>query len=75
MPKQEELFNPPQVGGVEDYERERYDALNNGEIFWLSTDRTEDNHALRKLDDNEALDTKTQGVVTIKYNQVVFYKT
>ena len=75
MPKQEEMYNPPQVGGEQDWEQERYDALNNGEIFWLSTDRLDTNHALRKLDDGQAMDTKTQRVVDMNRNQQVFYKT
>ena len=75
MPNQEETFNPPQVGGDGDWEQERYDSLNNGEIFWLSKDRLDSNHALRKLDDGQAMDTKTQRVIDIKYNQLVFYKT
>ena len=75
MPNQDERYRPTDVSQSRfDYENDRFNALNIGEIFWLTKEDNRDNHAFRKLDDNSALNTKTQEVHQFKAGDNVFYK-
>tara|TARA_Y100000310_G_scaffold105100_1_gene103473 strand:- start:468 stop:680 length:213 start_codon:yes stop_codon:yes gene_type:complete len=68
-----ETVNPGKVGD-DSYETAKFSDLNTGELFWLNTDRSDDNHAHRKLDDYEALNIKLQQVSKFNRHQNVFYK-
>ena len=75
MPNNEaqDRFNPPKLGESE-FEKARYDSLNNGEIFWLSEEMNDSNHAYRKLDEKQAMNTRTREIHDKVYNANVYYK-
>ena len=68
--------------------QDRYDASSNvtsfdsmpfsdvetNELFWLNTELTNTNHAFRKLNENQALNTKTQKVHNIGTRTVTYQK-
>ena len=66
-------YNPPQVGDNE-YETAKFSDLNQGELFWLNTQKSDENHAHRKISETEALNVKLQTVITFNRHKKVFYK-
>ena len=74
MPSENERYNPPQVGDAKsDYETAKFSDLPTGELFWLNTIKSDDNHAHRKLSDTEALNIFLQEYVEFNRHQDVFY--
>ena len=68
-----ETTNPGQVGD-DGYEVAKFADLNQGELFWLNTERSDDNHAHRKISETEALNVKLQEVMKFHRHKDVFYK-
>ena len=69
----QDRYNPPGIGEG-DYEQTSFGELTNGELIWLKTDRGDDNHAYRKMNDFQALNTKTQEVRNFGRTVKVYYK-
>ena len=64
----------PGMVGEDGYVDAKFSDLNVGELFWLNKEKSDDNHAHRKLDDVEALNIKLQEVIKFSRHQAVFYK-
>ena len=69
----QDRYDPPGIRDL-DYEQTIFDELNQGELFWLNTERSDDNHAHRKISETEALNVKLQEVMKFNRHQNVFYK-
>ena len=70
----QDRYNPPSTINDEDFQSEKFVDVSTGEIFWRKPNKNNSNHAYRKLNESEALDTKTQEVVVFNRNNKVFYK-
>ena len=68
-----ETTNPGRVG-EDGYETAKFAYLPKGELFWLNTEKSDANHAHRKLNEEEALNIKLQETMTFNRHQNVFYK-
>ena len=68
-----ETINPGSVRDDE-YEVAKFADLNVGELFWLNTQRSDDNHAHRKVNDEEAFNVKLQRTMSFNRHQQVYYK-
>ena len=66
-------YNPEEVGS-DGWEKAKFSELNKGELFWLNTDRSDANHAHRKMSETEALNVKLQSMVQFNRHANVFYK-
>ena len=69
----QDRYDPPAITG-DDWEEQKYLDLSNGTIFWLNTEKNMENEAYRKLDDNQAMNTKNQIVLDVLSNINVFVK-
>jgi len=68
-------YNPEEVGDqMGDWEKAKFSDLNNGELFWLNTEKSDNNHAYRKTNETEAFNVKLQQPMTFNRHQNVFYK-
>ena len=68
-----ETTNPGRVG-EDGYEKAKFADLPNGELFWLNKEKSDNNHAHRKISDTEALNIKLQEVVNFNRHHSVFFK-
>ena len=68
-----ETTNPGQVG-EDGYELAKFSDLNQGELFWLNTEKSDNNHAYRKISDTEALNVKLRTTSVFNRHYQVFYK-
>ena len=66
-------YNPPGTAQP-DFEEYNFEDLEQGELFWLNTEKSDNNHAHRKLSDTEALNVKAQEYVQFGRHANVFYK-
>ena len=67
-------YNPPGNTKV-DFEQFVFSEVPVGELFWLNNDpNSNDNHAFRKLDETNSLDTKTQTNHPMDTNLSVYQK-
>ena len=69
----QDRYNPPS-NLDEDYEQINFGELNVGELIWLKTDKTDANHAHRKINEGQAMDTKTRETYNFDRNSKVYYK-
>ena len=68
-------YNPDTVGDPNgDWEKAKFSDLNQGELFWLNTERSDNNHAHRKISETEAMNIFLQEYVEFNRHQAVFYK-
>ena len=65
----------PGVGG-NDFDTAVFDDVEEGDLFWLTNNpNSDENHALRKLSETTALDTRTQAMVeNLKIKQSIYLK-
>lgn len=69
----QDRYNPP--GAMhDDYETHKYTDLPDGEIFYLEDVRSLNNHAYRKVNDKEAINTKMQTQHQVLSNITVYTK-
>ena len=52
-----------------------FEEIDNDDLLWLTASGGDSNHVHRKLDDNTALDLRTQTTVPIGQRTVVYQKT
>ena len=71
----QDLYNPPATN-TNDWDTTTFSDIDTSELFWLRNDTTngEINHCHRKLDENEAQNTKTREVISIQGNTKIFQK-
>ena len=76
----QDRYNPPGTTG-DDWEEHKFEALNNGELFWLDTKpQWSDekmayvNEAYRKAGDREAVNTTNQILLDVLSNITVYVK-
>ena len=69
----EDRYNPPSVSQT-DFERTMFGDVEERELFWLNTSINDNNHAYRKMNGNQALNTKTQEWTDFSPRTEVFYK-
>ena len=68
-------YNPEEVGDpMGDWEKAKFSDLNQGELFWLNTEKSDNNHAHRKINETEALNVKLQKVMNFNRHANIFYK-
>jgi|TARA_R110000824_G_scaffold50641_1_gene141219 hypothetical protein len=65
-------YNPQGIN-TEDWETHKYDDLPDGEIFFMEASRNTDNHAYRKLPDEQALNTKMQTTHPVENAKMIVY--
>tara|TARA_R100001443_G_scaffold95379_2_gene101928 strand:+ start:247 stop:477 length:231 start_codon:yes stop_codon:yes gene_type:complete len=66
-------YNPQGVN-EEDWDSHKYFDLPDGEIFYLQANRNTNNHAYRKHNNKEALNTKMQTIHEVVSNMDVYTK-
>ena len=71
----QDLYNPPGTN-TNDWDTTTFSDIDTSDLFWLRNDTTngEINHCHRKLDENEAQNTKTREVISIQSNTKIFQK-
>ena len=68
-----ETTNPGDVSD-DGYEEAKFSDLNIGELFWLNKERSDDNHAYRKVSETEAFNVKLRTTTVVNRHYAVFYK-
>ena len=61
--------------GYREFDNMLFEEIDNDDLLWLTASGGDSNHVHRKLDDNTALDLKTQTTVPIGQRTVVYQKT
>ena len=69
----QDRYNPPGTS-AQDWDKNRFGEITNGELFWLKPELDKYNHAFRKIDDTQAQDTRTQEIHKVARNRWVFQK-
>ena len=69
----EDRYNPPSASQT-DFEKTQFSEVNERDLFWLNTTTSDNNHAFRKMNENQGLDTKTQETTDFKPRTEVYYK-
>ncbi len=58
-----------------DFEDMLFDDIESGDLLWLDNALSNRNNVHRKIDDNTALNLKTNTIVTIPARQMIYQKT
>ena len=56
------------------YEEAKFSDLNQGELFWLNMERSDNNHAFRKVNEEEGFNVKLQITYPFHRHDRVYYK-
>ena len=70
----QDAYNPPSITN-EDFEQLKFNEIELDDLFWLKDRNAPDNPPYRKLNDNEAGNTKTRLLESFKSNDVVYQRT
>jgi hypothetical protein len=70
----QDRYNPPSMN-KRDFEPYKFTDIPTDELFWLNTAlNSSSNHAYRKINDNQAMDTKTRKIITLERFTPTFQK-
>jgi|TARA_B100000214_G_C23955942_1_gene622842 hypothetical protein len=69
----QDRYNPQGVM-ADDWESHKFFDLPDGEIFFLKNEKNNDNHAYRKINDKQALNTRMQTTHDVLSNITVYTK-
>ena len=67
-------YNPPGIG-QNDFDRVRFDEVEDDDLFWLTQSTAMDNAPYRKLNERQGYNTKTSIVADFGLRQEVFQRT
>tara|TARA_B100000287_G_scaffold409550_1_gene437016 strand:- start:341 stop:574 length:234 start_codon:yes stop_codon:yes gene_type:complete len=69
----QDRYNPPS-NLEEEWELIQFSELNIGELIWMNNVRSDDNAAYRKINEGQAMNTKTRETKTFGRNDKVYYR-
>ena len=82
MPQNDPAVDSLNYGGMSgvrgaDFDAVTFDDVEEGDLFWLTdSSNSHENHALRKVSETTAFDTRTQVLIeNLKRNQSIYQKT
>ena len=67
-------YNPPGIG-QNDFDRVRFDEIDDEDLFWLNENTGDGNPPYRKMNDNQGHNTKDGIVKDFNRTDVVFQRT
>ena len=70
----QDAYNPPSITN-EDFDQTRFSEIEVDDLFWLKNVNDYDNPPYRKMDENEAGNTKTRVLESFKPNDIVYQRT
>ena len=66
-------YNPPSIDQM-DFQSAKFDDLEINDLFWLEDNLNNSNHAYRKLNENQSLNTITRHVIEGNFNRNTLYQ-
>lgn len=63
----------PRIGT--DFEEMLFEDIDDDDLFWLTDQNVDANHAHRKIDEYTALEIRGQNIISLDYRQKIYQKT
>ena len=70
----QDRYDPPPITHT-DFDTSKFSEIENDELFWLNNQGTNNNHAFRKINEAQAMNTKTRQINNFQRNTVIYQKT
>tara|TARA_Y100001963_G_C6591634_1_gene358224 strand:+ start:279 stop:512 length:234 start_codon:yes stop_codon:yes gene_type:complete len=69
----QDRYNPPGTN-ITDFDSIKFGDLEINELFWMNNVLSENNHAYRKLDEKQVLNTKTRIITELSKTTNIYQK-
>ena len=69
----QDRYDPPPITHT-DFDTSKFSEIENDELFWLNNQGTDNNHAFRKINDNQGLNTITRQTHNISNRTKIYQK-